>query len=130
MRVIHRILPLRTPSLTIITRPNNAPAFSRFHPAIFLPSLRSTFLPSAQKGHVAQWILKELQDEAVCWVTHMHKGKPFYYHEVEKRKSWVKPAIVVAMEETARVLDGDRADCAGAAATAPPLPMNSSRRRC
>ena len=56
-------------------------------------------------GAVAQWILKELQDEAAGWLVHEHEGRPYYAHSSRPGEtSWVRPQIIVEMERCAKLL--------------------------
>ena len=58
---------------------------------------------------VAEWILKELQDEAAEWVTHeTEEGKLFYLHETEGKQQWGKPELVSEMERCKALAAGGR----------------------
>ena len=60
-------------------------------------------------GAVAEWILKELQDEAAEWVTHeTEEGKLFYLHETEGKQQWGKPELVSEMERCKALAAGGR----------------------
>ena len=53
-------------------------------------------------GAVAQWILKEAQDEAACWSSHLSGDRPFYSH-TRFDATWTKPQVLVEMERCARL---------------------------
>jgi hypothetical protein len=49
-------------------------------------------------GHIAEWILQELQVEAAQWSTRQHEGRTFYQHDVTGKRQWTKPVILVETE--------------------------------
>ena len=50
-------------------------------------------------GHVADWILKELQMEAAEWSEHIDTdGRTFYRHETNSTMQWKTPLIIEEME--------------------------------
>jgi hypothetical protein len=53
-------------------------------------------------GHVAEWILKELQDEAAEWSVHTHEERSFFLHETDGRRQWTKPEILIETERCKR----------------------------
>jgi len=68
-------------------------------------------------GAVAQWILKELQDEAAGWSAHDHDGRPYYSHSSRPGEtSWMRPQVVLEMERCAQLLSADGAATARRAA--------------
>ena len=69
-------------------------------------------------GAVAQWILKELQDEAAGWSAHKDlEGRPYYSHSSRPGEtSWVRPQVILEMERCAQLLSGDGAATARRAA--------------
>ena len=55
-------------------------------------------------GHVAEWILKEMQDEAAEWSTlHADDGRVFYRHGSDGASVWDKPLILAEMERCVAV---------------------------
>ena len=58
-------------------------------------------------GAVAQWILKEAQDDAALWTRHTHEKKTYYSHPRDG-ETWVAPEIIVEMQRCAKVLSLER----------------------
>jgi hypothetical protein len=48
-------------------------------------------------GHVADWILKELQSEEAEWSVHDHEGRTYYRHDTSGDVQWMMPEILVEM---------------------------------
>jgi hypothetical protein len=67
-------------------------------------------------GAVAQWILKELQDEAAGWTAHVHDADDdthatYYAHSKRGAKStvWERPRVLVEMDRCSQTLSVDGA---------------------
>jgi hypothetical protein len=60
-------------------------------------------------GHVAQWILLELQEEAARWSAFEHDAKTYYVHSGDGAQTWTMPHIVEHMERAALLLGGGAA---------------------
>ena len=67
-------------------------------------------------GAVAQWILKELQDEAAGWTAHVHSADDgthatYYSHSKRGAKStvWERPRVLVEMDRCSQTLSVDGA---------------------
>jgi hypothetical protein len=71
-------------------------------------------------GNVAEWILKELQEEANEWSEHVHEGRVYFRHERDGKNVWKKPEIVEEMERCA-ALAGVAAEAAVAVVERPQI---------
>ena len=60
-------------------------------------------------GHVAQWILVELQDEAARWSVFERDAKTYYVHSGDGTTTWTMPPIVEHLGRTALLLGGSAA---------------------
>ena len=70
--------------------------------ATFASGLKKAIV-AAPNGAVAQWILKEAQDEAAAWTRHRHEGREFFSHE-RHGQVWTTPTVIVEMERCAVLL--------------------------
>jgi hypothetical protein len=77
-------------------------------PAEFASGLTKALLQDPN-GHVAQWILLELQEEAARWSAFEHDAKMYYVHSGDGAKTWTMPPIVEHMERAALLLGGGAA---------------------
>ena len=72
-------------------------------PAEFASGLTQALLQDPN-GHVAQWILLELQEEAARWSAFEHDAKTYYVHSGDGAQTWTMPPIMEHMERAALLL--------------------------
>ena len=80
-------------------------------PAEFASGLTKALLQDPN-GHVAQWILLELQDEAARWCSFEHSGQTCFEHNGDGDKTWAVPPILEHMERVASLFGGRAATVA------------------
>jgi len=75
----------------------------------FARGLMKTML-TEPNGHVAEWILKELQSEAEEWSTHEHEGRTYFRYDVTHETQWDEPEILIEMRRCRAEAGGGGAD--------------------